>query len=370
MNRRLSLKKKVFCFCGIDVRILKQRGQPMLLQGRELYLGDYMDKDEEKMRGEKKNQHFVPRSFLRGFAVDSKNSLIWGYDKKYSSCAGKRSINKICSADYYYEQLKSDSSKTQILEDGFETVEKSAIKFIRNLSVSHKLSSKAKGCLAYFIGLLLTRGPSFRDGIHEFHKHAAEITLQKLYKSGRVPEPPAILKKEIVNNDITSVVKAEILPHVSLKYMLDSANSISQSFHNKKWDIYYIKNGENFVTSDTPVIFQNINPEVNQAIGPEHPQSLILCPITKKILIAIRPYFKSDCSSFEFMPVKDGMVNKINESMCFNAQRFVYASENSQELLEYIKKSKGMSKRLKSYRFGDAIISRWDIDVNNTEDSK
>ncbi|MCK4886888.1 MAG: DUF4238 domain-containing protein [Planctomycetes bacterium] len=329
-----------------------------------------MDKNEEKMRGKKKNQHFVPRSFLLGFAIDSEDSLIWGYDKKYSKCTGKRSINQICSFDYYYEQLKSDGSKTQILEDGFQTIETPAIEIIRNLSTSHKLSSDDKGCLAFYIGLLLTRGPSFRDGIHEFHKHAAEIMLQKEYVSGRLPEPPAILKKHIVNNDITSAVKAEILPHVSLQYMFDSANNISQSLCNKKWDVYYIKNSENFVTSDTPLIFQNINSEGNQAIGPEHPQSLILCPITKKMLIAARPYYKSDYSSFEFMPVKDGMVNTINESMCFNAQRFVYASEKTHELLEYIKQAKGMRRRLKSYRFGDAIIPRWDIDVNNTGDSK
>ena len=92
--------------------------------------------------------------------------------------------------------------------------------------------------------------------------------------------------------------------------------------------------------------------------------SLILCPITKKMLIAARPYYKSDCSGFEFMPVKDEMVDKLNELMCFNAQRFVYASEKSQELLGYIRKAKGTHKSFKSYRFGDAIIGKWDINLS------
>jgi hypothetical protein len=316
------------------------------------------------MEGKKKNQHFVPRSFLRGFAIDSEESLIWGYDKKYNKCTGKRSINQICSFDYYYEQLKPDGKKTQMLEDGFQTVETPAIKIIRSLSTSKKLSSEDKGCLAFYIGLLLTRGPSFRDGIHEAHKHAIEVMLKKMYESGVFPEPPEILKKHIVNRDITSVVKTKILPHVSLKYMLDSAIDIGNSLCNKKWDIHYIKNSEFFVTSDTPVIFGPVDPKINQAIGPANQESLVLCPITKKMLIAARPYYKSDCGGFEFMPVKDGMVEKLNELMCFNAQRFVYASEKSQELLEYIRRAKGTSKRLKSYRFDDAIISRWDIDVS------
>jgi len=316
------------------------------------------------MRDEKKNQHFVPRSFIGGFAIDSEDSLIWGYDKKYSKCTGKRSIDRICSSDYYYEQPTPDGGKTQILEDGFQKIETAAIRVIGNLSTSQKLPPEDKGCLAFYIGLLLTRGPSFRDGIHEFHKHAVEILLQKEYESGRLPEPPEILKKHIVNNDITSVVKTEILPHVSLQHMFDSANNISKSLCNKKWDIYYIKNSEFFVTSDTPVMFEHINSKENQTIGPAHPQSLILCPITKKILIAARPYCKSDCSGFDFMPVKDGMVDKLNELMCFNSQRFVYASEKSQELLGYIRKTKGTHKSFKSYRFGDAIICKWDINLS------
>ena len=319
------------------------------------------------MGDEKKNQHFVPRSFLKGFTIDSEESLIWGYDKKYSKCTGKRSINQICSFDYYYEQLKPDGSKTQMLEDGFQTIETSAIEIIRNLSSSQELSSHDKGCLAFYIGLLLTRGPSFRDGVHEFHKHFAEIMMQKEYESGRLPEPPAIVKKHIVNNDITSVVKTEILPHVSLQYMFDSANNIGQSLCNKKWDIYYTKNNEFFVTSDTPVMFGSINRKTNPAVGPANPESLVLCPITKKMLVAARPYCKSDSSGYEFMPVKDGMVDKSNELMCFTAQRFVYASEQSQELLDYIKTAKGYCKKFKTYRFDDAIIYQWDILINQSE---
>ena len=121
-----------------------------------------------------------------------------------------------------------DGSKTQMLEDGLQKIEKVAIDAIRRISSEQKLTGEDKGCLAFYIGLLLTRGPSFRDGVHEFHKHLAEIMLQKKYESGRLSEPPAILKKYIVNNDITSVIKPVILPHVSLQYMFDLANNIAQ----------------------------------------------------------------------------------------------------------------------------------------------
>lgn len=316
------------------------------------------------MKGEKKNQHFVPRSFLGGFAIDSEDSLIWGYDKKYSKCTGKRSIDRICSSHYYYEQPIPDGGKTQILEDSFQKVETVAVQIIGNLSTSQNLSSEDKGYLAFYIGLLLTRGPSFRDGIHEFLKHHDEIIKQKEYESGRLPEIPKEYRELLGNGNINSVIKTEILPHVSLQYMFYSANNIGQSLCNKKWDIYYIENSEYFVTSDTPVMFEHINSKENASVDPAHPQSLILCPITKKMLIAARPYCKTDCSSYKFMPIKSEMVNKLNEYMCFYAQRFIYSPKQSQELLDYIKKAKGYCKKLKSYRFGNTIIPIWDIDLS------
>lgn len=313
------------------------------------------------MGDERKHQHFVPRSFLKGFAIDSEGSLIWGYDKEYGKCTGKRSISRICSLDYYYEQPLPDGTKTQVLEGAFQAIEAPSIEIIRNLSTSRTLSSEDKGRLSFYIGLLLMRGPSFRDGIHELHRHAAEIMLQTEYESGRLPEPPAVLKGLIVNHDITSVIKTEILPHVSLQYMGQLAIHISESLCSKRWDIYHIDDSECFVTSDTPVMFGAFDRTEERAIGPAHPRSLVLCPITKKVLIAARPYCRSDSCSLEFMPTKAGMAEKINELMCFNAQRFIYASQQSPELLGHVRKTKGYCTKFKTYRIGKAITSRWDI---------
>ena len=320
------------------------------------------------MRDEQKNQHFVPSSFLRGFAIDLEDTLIWGYDKKYGKCTGKRSINKICSSKYYYEQLMPGGSKTQMLEDGLQKIDKVAIEIIRNLSKSRQLSSDDKGCLALYIGLLLTRGPSYRDGIHEFHRHSVQMILQNEFEAGRLPEPPPILKKYIVDGDLTSVIKTEILPHVSLQFVIDSAKMIGQSLCGKKWDIYCIESSDFFITSDTPVMFESIDPKENRSIGPAHSKSLILCPITKKMLIAARPYCKIDHSSYEFMPVKNGMVNKFNEFLCFYAQRFIYSPKQSEELLGYVKKAKRYSKKFMALRFNNTIIPQWDVFIEQSEE--
>ena len=315
------------------------------------------------MQNEKKNQHFVPRSFLKNFALDLENTLIWGYDKKYGKCTGKRFINKICSFDFYYEQIKPDGSKTQTLEDGFQNIENAATNIIRNLSISQIFSSSDKGCLAWYLGLLITRGPSFRDGIHEFLRHKIDILRQKEYESGRLPEPPPEVKEMIVNKDINSVIKTEIFPHASLQYMFNAISQIGPSLCDKKWDFYFIKNDEYFITSDTPVMFEDFNKQ-NWYIGPEHSESVVFCPITKNMLLIVRPFLIGDHKSIEFMPVKDGMVDAFNKMMCFNAERFVYASEKSDILVEYIKETKDYCKKFRAHRFDDTIIPHWDTNIN------
>jgi hypothetical protein len=85
------------------------------------------------------------------------------------------------------------------------------------------------------------------------------------------------------------------------------------------------------------------------------------------MLISARPYCKIDSNSYEFIPVKNGMVDAVNKLMCFGAQRFIYASKESQELLGFIKEAKGYCKKLKAYKFGDTIIPQWDVFINQSD---
>ena len=107
------------------------------------------------------------------------------------------------------------------------------------------MTGDGKGTLAYYIALLLARGPSFRDGCHSFHKHIVDITTQKLYKMGKLPEPPEVVKKFIKNDDITSVLNVEIFPDVSIKYMLNLARQFGESLCSKKWEFYLSPEGKN-----------------------------------------------------------------------------------------------------------------------------
>jgi hypothetical protein len=311
------------------------------------------------MAKEKKNQHYVPASYLRGFTIDGEDSLVWGYTKIYGKCTGKRSVDRICSEDYYYQQPTPDGSTTQIMEEAFIKPEKAAIEIIRKLNPQYTISESDKGILAFYIALLLTRGPSFRDGIHSCLKYSVEISTQKLFEMGKLPPPPKELLKHIKNNDITSVVDIDILPHISLRYMIDSAIQIAESLCRKNW-IFFFSDKDLYITSDTPVLFGSLS-EGQEQIGPANPLSWIICPLTKNIALTARPYHSSDNSAFEFSEAEKNFVELVNQMECWSSQKFIYSPIHTKEILEYVKTAKGYSQKTRAFRFGDLVIQKWGI---------
>lgn len=312
------------------------------------------------MSEEKINHHYVPASYLRGFTIEGENSLVWGYSKEFGKCTGKRSVDRICSEDYYYEQPKPDGSKTQCMEDAFNEVEKASIEAIKELHHQNDLPASDKGALALYVALMLTRGPSFRDGCHLAHKHLVDITAQKLYENGEFPEMPKELKKHMKNNDITSVIKAEILPHVSLQYMIKGAVQIGESLCNKKWVLFFSEN-DSYITSDTPVLFVP-SPDSRVEIGPANSQSGIICPLSKNMTLVARPYYSSDKRPFEFKEAEKNFVELVNKLECFSSQRFVYSPMQSKQLLEHVKSAKGYSQKSRAFRLGNSVIQKWGVD--------
>ena len=83
----------------------------------------------------KRNQHFVPQSYLRKFAIHGQESLVWKFDKTTGRASTDPvSVRKICSKDFYYYQRtdigKIDHTK---LEDAISQIEEIGIKIINSI---------------------------------------------------------------------------------------------------------------------------------------------------------------------------------------------------------------------------------------------
>ena len=129
--------------------------------------------------------HFVPQGPLREFATDddTSNSFVWVYDKNPRRIPRKKSVRSIAWAPAYYAQEHPDGS---IDLDTFETELAQTIdndiphllrRIIPKVGQSVTLSSEDKETLALFLGLSMTRVPSFRDGINAMYTQIARIGL-------------------------------------------------------------------------------------------------------------------------------------------------------------------------------------------------
>lgn len=176
--------------------------------------------------------HFVSQGFLRGFASDdeTKRTFIWVYDKRSGRLPRKKSIRSIAWAPNYYAQEREDgTTDLDSLETGFaRTIDNEIPTILRSLEPrpgrKTSLSEQDRDALAFFLGISLTRVPSFRDGINAMFTKVAQIGLahkaQSDTKLGDIVEKYG--------------VKAKAKPWVSLRPMIELAQAIAASALTKK----------------------------------------------------------------------------------------------------------------------------------------
>ena len=306
----------------------------------------------------KKCQHFIPQGYLRKFAIEGEKSLIWQYDK--TNCLVSKcpvSIRKICCRDYYYYQRDQDGNIDHVsLEDAFSNVERIGIQIIEELRVDNSTSKiiineEELGHLSFFLALLLTRGPAFRNGINKVNVLMLQKALTILYKNGKLPEPPEILKNLIDQNGLINVIKTEISSEVSIEPIIAMAEQVSRAMLDKIWTFYVPFNSNSFVVSDNPVSFRLASGDTKQSIGPAHPNAEITIPLRKDLAVIIGPSTEVHLKKIHkyqnmCFQADESQISAINTRTIASALQFVYSSQNSSKLFDMVRLLNGTKKEI------------------------
>ena len=313
--------------------------------------------------GEKDNQHFIPQGYLRGFTISKEKSLVWEYDKESGQVSNDpQSLSKICSKHFYYAQYdKNGRVDHERLENGFQDIENKTpriLKLIRPVSTGEKvgLSPKDHGTLSFFIALLLTRTPSFRDGIEDFHKLIIETSLEVCVKQAcQKSALPALIKELDEKGQLLEQLEVKVKPQVSLTPMIQLALLGGQSLLGKLWSFALPASEMFFVTPDNPVCFQL--PEkyrscATHPIGPFHPLSEVTIPLRKNLALICRPsvgYSECDARLLQFRAVQldSADTKNINKRTAIAARRYVYAPAKSSALARMVGNLKGTEQRIR-----------------------
>jgi hypothetical protein len=297
----------------------------------------------------KKNQHYVPRSHLKRFTIYAEKSLLWTFDKENSAYDKlTSSIKKICAEDYYYYQITPDNEIDHIaLEDSISEIETIGNNIIDKVLGCRfmpyvSISGVERGELAFYIALLLFRGPSFRDGIAETY---GEIVKNILHQVWDKSNPPDSLKKLVQEKGLSNVVDVDVNSTVSLEHMVNSARFSAQEFLKKEWILVNAPEGENFITGDVPVVFYPYRSGLGD-IGPANKTAEILYPISKSTALILTPSAQPN-ESIVIGQYSDALLQEINKKISQAALRYIYCSDRF-EWLKGFNLSDGKGQRVLS----------------------
>lgn len=297
----------------------------------------------------KKNQHYVPKSHLKRFTIYGEKSLLWTFDKENSDYDKlTSSIKKICAEDYYYYQITPDNEIDHIaLEDSISEIETIGNNIIDKVLACRfmpyvSISGVERGELAFYIALLLFRGPSFRDGIAETY---GEIVKNILHQVWDKSNPPDALQKLVQEKGLSNVVDVDVNSTVSLEHMVNSARLSAQEFLKKEWILLNAPEGENFITGDVPVVFYPYRSGLGD-IGPANKSAEILYPISKSTALILTPSAQPK-EGIVIGQYSDVLLQEINKKISQAALRYIYCSDRF-EWLKGFNLSNGKGQRVLS----------------------
>lgn len=279
-------------------------------------------------------QHFVPQGFLRGFAAEDdaqSRGFVWVYDKQANRAPRKKSVRSIAWAPAYYAQEREDGSvDLDSLEKTLATTIDNQIPVILQglkpeVGRSLALSEEDKGALAFFVGLSLTRVPSFRDGINDLHSSIAQVVLSReMDKDSKLAE---VVEK--------FQVKAIAKPWVSLEPMVQLARAVATSALQKQWQFYLAPPEVALATSDNPVVFSGAVAGLKE-LGPAHPGAELMMNIRKDLSLVCTP--KKGYQSMRVFALSPVEARKFNRGVVRAARQRVFASLYSPEFDSFVKK--------------------------------
>lgn len=304
----------------------------------------------------KRNQHFVPQSYLRKFAIHGQKSLVWEFDKTTGRASiDPVSVRKICSQDFYYYQ-RTDTGKIDHtrLEDAISQIEDIGIKIINSIrkprnGIKVSLCEEKKGELSFYIAFLFARGPAIRNGIHELYAAIIQKKLASQYESGALLDASPVLHDLVQKHGLFKLIRTEIFTNVSLPHIVEMATILGQSMLAKRWTFYTPENDQFFITSDNPVSYLLQLGLLSEPMGPAHQFSEVTIPLRKDLALVVSPTTNvpttKDESECVLLTATDTIVDAINRRTAAAALRFFFSSYNSPKLLSLAQSVTGTSQR-------------------------
>lgn len=288
-----------------------------------------------------KNQHWVPRFYLRYFATPETCSTdelqVWIFSKDEND--GDESITNIrniCAKRYLYSPKGKEGQRSWELEKKLGSLETTLSTIWEQLAegfVDLSDQSIRKG-LSLFVSLMYLRRPDTRREVKCIHQKLVGLYEQAPKRSDGTPDIESIeLKGKTYDLDLSgwdeySSWREDDHHRFFADQIQNQAIYLVKILMKKRWSIVYTEFNQ-FITTDKPVFKQH---QEKQTFGFGTEGTLISFPISQKRLLVMDDLYDEPAN--QYYPLKDGASGAFNFGIWHNGSRFMISGRPIPQVLQ------------------------------------
>ncbi|MGR3179615.1 MAG: DUF4238 domain-containing protein [Candidatus Anammoxibacter sp.] len=248
-----------------------------------------------------KRHHFVPESYLKGFA-NTKDGFLYIYSKQSNEWRRQKPKEVMVINKYYHQDGVPDGVDKNILENtlGSEIEPKGLMALQKLIKKNEKIDCNDVAYILRYLEFQRIRVPRQAN-------MAKTIAKTKLLE---------VLSKDQECREVLKQCTVTIKDSIRFDYMKIVTGLLSPYFSRMTWEVVGIEDGLSFITSDSPVSFFNsdFHSSFSDEPGIALYGTMVLFPINKHFLLVLRhpEYAKEEKGASESLPmdlcVEDGVI--------------------------------------------------------------
>jgi hypothetical protein len=284
---------------------------------------------------EKKKQHFIAQTYLRGFCREDGKVCVYSKDKPGQHWWA--APDSVAFEKYYYSQPTPDGGQdNNRLEDFFCSIERGWPDLVSKIERCERCPGGLDQLLLFAL-MHRVRVPTARDSVERILAESVRMTARHLNDLGELPPPPPGLTFEYLDQHLVVTID----PHKSIHAMTDLAKGMNKIIHGIGFQIIKNNTTEGFITSDNPVVY--FDPTIPQKfmqpynINRDRMDIEFMFPITPRLLLWGHSQLKPRSGHYQVASYQEltdkAFVRHTNICTARFSHRMIFSSESRHQPL-------------------------------------
>ena len=264
--------------------------------------------------------HYVPQYYLRGFAEDDDNEMIWMYDKQRGTYR-LLPIKAVAQSGDFYTQEAEDFLNRYI--------ETPARKPFEQMERGERVDRVDRLIIAIYIQMAVLRVPRTRKILLDMVQNGVADFVKEI-KADPNEIPSSMSQSEFFA--LLDSWQAGVIDDGPSEAPMRTPwiqQELVEMIYAMTWRIITLDEANEFITSDNPVF-------ITESSGLMHPDGEIGFPISSKS--ALHASWRGQSAGLVFIQGSKHMAGEINRRTASVAERFIFAGDGDLDVKEFVGK--------------------------------